>query len=644
MSIHQSHATLFPAAMPVPVSTAGNTSTTNNTSGIPQLHSRAVGSHARSFGFDWDKRTEQHRYRRELGLPDIHAAIINDDWDTALELVCPEDLGLLWIPPTSHHSSPTWANTLFSKDKTKQQFAIIDMATEKVGTTTVGADVVAYGANLLTLSLLIPCPKVFRDKVFQMAAEQNSSYLHLPDGSGRTPLWIAVDKGDVDAVKFLLNAGVSSLSPCPFASEGNQGVPLAWAANKCNNEIFALCLEKPLDEYFARPFYYLKEDSLQLQRWAKNKDEADIAWLADRFPQLRQVLFTSPNATGATIYHRYLLGDEQCKNFVRSAGAKRFSGREFCPNYFVGTDPGLGPSITILSLHARKTSPSAFINCLKTADIFMRNLRRDSSFYTPAEVMYFRSISDFIRNRSIGGVVELIPYLNSKEFVSLLLSEFIGRLQRSDLADYRTFVNALWPFLTDRDKLKIFAHSATRNDGRSEFVLGKMDCSLDEDTLKSMIKIAAKYGNRTAFEYACERSSEIGNLLEVLHGWNPNWYAEEARILAKNALAVGSTSWFFRLVQAGLNVDSIIADQGEICLPILSDRDPEGLPTRLAYFEDYFGESHHSFEESAPDLDGLPARLAAHGFFITDQMIARATTEAGKQALRKLQYKDSSTQ
>ena len=167
----------------------------------------------------------------------------------------------------------------------------------------------------------------------------------------------------------------------------------------------------------------------------------------------------------------------------------------------------------------------------------MRNLRRDSSFYNPAEVMYFRSISDFIRNRSIGGVVELIPYLNSKEFVSLLLSEFIGRLQRSDLADYRTFVNALWPFLTDRDKLKIFAHSATRNDGRSEFVLGKMDCSLDEDTLNSMIKIAAKYGNLTAFEYACERSSEIGNLLEGLHGRNPNWYAEEARILAKNALA-----------------------------------------------------------------------------------------------------------
>ena len=151
MSIHQSYAALSPAPTPVPVSTAGNTSTTNNTSGIPQLHSRAVGTHARSFGFDWDKRTEQHRYRRELGLPDIHAAIINDDWDTALELVCPEDLGLLWIPPTSHHSSPTWANTLFSKDETKQQFAIIDMATEKVGTTTVGADVVAYGANLLTI-------------------------------------------------------------------------------------------------------------------------------------------------------------------------------------------------------------------------------------------------------------------------------------------------------------------------------------------------------------------------------------------------------------------------------------------------------------------------------------------------------------
>lgn len=188
MSIHQSHATFSPIATPVPVSTAGNTITKKSTCVTPQLHSRAVGTHARSLGFDWNKRTEQHRYRRELGLPDIHAAIINDDWDTALELVCPADLGLVWIPPTSHHSSASWANTLFSKDETKQQFGIIYMAAKKVSTTTIGEDVVAYGANLLTLSLLITCPKVFRHKVFQMAAEQNSSYLHLPDGSGRTPL------------------------------------------------------------------------------------------------------------------------------------------------------------------------------------------------------------------------------------------------------------------------------------------------------------------------------------------------------------------------------------------------------------------------------------------------------------------------
>jgi hypothetical protein len=229
--------------------------------------------------------------------------------------------------------------------------------------------------------------------------------------------------------------------------------------------------------------------------------------------------------------------------------------------------------------------------------------------------MYFRNIREFIRNRSTEEVVEIIPYLDSKEFVSLLLSEFIGRLRRSDLADYRTLINALWPFLTEGDKLRIFESSATKNDGRTELVLSMLDCSLNEKTLNNMINIAAQHGNRTAFEYACERSSKVGGILVGLKK-APDYHDGEARLLVKQAIAVGSAKWFFQLVQSGMDLDPMIEENGEICLPMLSDCDPEGLP----------------------------ARLASHGFHITDQMIARATTEAGKQALRKLQHKDSSTQ
>ena len=76
----------------------------------PVVHSRPAGWHAKSFGFDWNKRSDQHKYLIKSGLPEVHAAIVNDDWDLALELICPEDFGLLWLPPASqspHKNSST---------------------------------------------------------------------------------------------------------------------------------------------------------------------------------------------------------------------------------------------------------------------------------------------------------------------------------------------------------------------------------------------------------------------------------------------------------------------------------------------------------------------------------------------------------
>jgi hypothetical protein len=621
---------------------------------LPQVRSRPVGEHARAAGFTWTQRAEQHRYRRELGLPEIHAAIINEDWETALELVCAEDLGLQWLPPSSHRSAPSWTTQLFSKSATNLQSTIVDIAIDKVSATSVGTEVVAYGANLITLTLLIPCPKAFRDKVFQLAASENSPYLHLPDGSGRTPLWIAIDRNDIDAVKFLLEAGASPNYVCPFASEGKNGLPLAWAATKSNNEVFALCLEKVLETYEISPWYSLELDPLRLQLWTKNKDEVEVLWLANKFPQLRRILLSLPDASGTSHLHKSLLGTSQAGTSEIYILAGQSYKKSFFFNPLVGTDPQLGPSTIPLMIAAYSARTKDFMALSSQARIIQATMPSTESSKTQMAVMFNKSIYAFTRYRSAQDLTEFILYIAKVNWHPTILKSIFDRLQNAEFDQYRSIVKALWPILKDEHKLEIFANSATRNDGRTEFVLDKMDCSLDEITLQMMIDIAAEHGNLTAFEYACERSVKIG---EILGGMpkNPHWYDEQAWKLARQAITVRSTEWFSHLVKANLDVDPIIADHSEICLPMLADIDPDNLPFRLDSFAYFWGDDSHattpwvdddldSSKKMPPNMNGLSRRLASLGIHITDQMIARATTEDGKQALRKLQLTGSSAQ
>jgi hypothetical protein len=84
---------------------------------------------------------------------------MNDDWDLALELICPEDLGLHWFPPASQRppkqnnaglDAPNWALELESHDKAVRNKAILNMALYANTITSTG-DNCLYGANLLTL-------------------------------------------------------------------------------------------------------------------------------------------------------------------------------------------------------------------------------------------------------------------------------------------------------------------------------------------------------------------------------------------------------------------------------------------------------------------------------------------------------------
>ena len=139
--------------------------TTSTTTVSPQSSpsvSRPVGWHANELRLDWHKRKDHHTYLAKTGLPEVHAAVVNDDWETAASMLIPEDIGLIWLPPASqrppsvrsgHDNSSEWAGQLMSKDPDKQRNAIIKMAEGSTWRTTLPGTGSLYGANLITLCI-----------------------------------------------------------------------------------------------------------------------------------------------------------------------------------------------------------------------------------------------------------------------------------------------------------------------------------------------------------------------------------------------------------------------------------------------------------------------------------------------------------
>ena len=220
--------------------------TSSNQASPPAIRSRPAGWHAKSFGFDWNKCSDQHKYLVSSGLPEVHAAIVNDDWDLALELICSKDFGLLWLPPASQSTSKestsdldasNWTVELLSQNESIRINAILQMALHNTFVTRIGDDCL-YGANLLNLCLLKPARPDVLQYVITLAAKQAPQYLNLPDAIGRTPLWIAIENHDKASIQRLLKAGANPLQACKFSEQGEPKSPLYLAANYPDKAIF----------------------------------------------------------------------------------------------------------------------------------------------------------------------------------------------------------------------------------------------------------------------------------------------------------------------------------------------------------------------------------------------------------------------
>jgi hypothetical protein len=561
---------------------AARGSISSNDQQLSKTHSRNVGEHARLLGYDWNKRADQHKYRTGQGLPEVHAAIINEDWDTALELMGPDDLGLMWLPPSSqrapskgadNHSS-RWASVLPTTDPDKQQQAIIEMASDRVSTTTLDTNVIAYGANLLTLALLKPARQDVQEKIFQMALKHQSPYLRLPDGSGRTPLWLAVDKGNLACVETILKSGVIATEPCIFPGAGVNEHPLVLAATQGGREIFALCLESVFGEFECGNHYPLEVDHLQIRHWVQRSSEEDVRWLAEKFPHLRHILFSWPDKTGTSLLFRAIrsgsldeIGD------LRTSKAQLVEGF-FCLNPLIPTDPRIGPSITPLML-AATTAPVAFYNALlQEAKDYPYSLEE----FSGQRVSMNETTRRFIVYRSAEDIAQFISEHGVNKDVGKILTNTLNEVISSK---YRDIIKAIWPMLDSSEKLKIFSHTAEKDDGRTEFVLGLLDISLDEDTLEEMMRRSATHQNPTAFEYAVERSLSVGKILSDLSTSPQSMKTQESGAwLAYFALRAGSLKRFDALIKAGLDFQRLESNFFYV-LPRLADLDPDGLSNRL---------------------------------------------------------------
>ena len=213
---------------PITVTSASSSSSSQIPS--PTLSARPAGWHAKSFGFDWNKRANQHKYLVKTGLPKVHAAIMNDDWDLALELICPEDFGLNWLPSTSKSpqknsrmdlEASRWPVTLLSQNQDARKHAIMNMAIQTCNATSIGNKSL-YGTNLLTLCLLKPA----LDKL--IAAGLQLLDVILTDPNYISQLADLDPQGFAEKTKGLENK-IHSLVNSTKTAAGNQAVNVLFA-------------------------------------------------------------------------------------------------------------------------------------------------------------------------------------------------------------------------------------------------------------------------------------------------------------------------------------------------------------------------------------------------------------------------------
>ncbi|CAM8624240.1 Ankyrin repeat [Oxalobacteraceae bacterium] len=590
--------------------------TSSNQTPSPALRTRPAGWHAKSFGFDWNLRADQHKYLVKSGLPEVHAAIMNDDWDLALELICPEDLGLHWLPPASQRPSksnnasldtPNWALELESQDKAIRNNAILNMAIYANTITSTG-DNCLYGANLLTLCLLKPARPDVMQHVISLAKTQAPHYLNLPDAIGRTPLWVAIENQDQASVQLLLKAGANPLQDCEFSAEGEPKSPLSFAAKYANKEFFRDLVRAMIDHVKDFTPYDFNKDPLFIRRWAAGHSSKDVMWLADQLEVIRGPLLCCKDLSGTSYFYRSVIDGSLDKKITID--------NEDLIEWLKTLDISSGSYYELESspLYAA-ASVTSIPTYLKLADFLLEKLNENPEENNSEE--FTREIyENFLLSRTAEEIDLFLdkyskdsPEMDEDDKLEqkneLMQSQYNLLLRNQhtlDFDNYARLVKSVWPFISDKQKNTLFLDAATRADDRMDLVFGMLDCALNIKTVESILQRAASIGNARAFEFAADRSFKMGEVLESLKAGNDVGHG-----MLYWALTAGSLKWVNKLINAGFDLQAAIYRHPALIIA-LADLDPQGL---------------------AKKLKGLDYK-------IIPRMIEQAMTEEGKQALKAL--------
>ena len=582
----------------------------------PALRTRPTGWHAKSFGFDWNKRADQHKYLVKSGLPEVHAAIINDDWDLALELICPGDFGLLWLPPASQRppkndrtdlDASSWTVDLLSQNKNIKKIAIMEMAMHYSYITSIG-DNCLYGANLLTLCLLKPARPDVIQHVITLAKTQAPHYLNLPDAVGRTPLWVAIENQDQASVQLLLKAGANPLQDCEFSEEGESKSPLSFAAKYANKEIFRDLVCALIDQGKDFTPYDFDEDPLYIKRWALNHSSKDVLWLADQLEVARGPLLCCNDISGTSYFYRSVINGSLDK--ILASDNKDLI--EWLKTLDIS--PGSYYELKSSPLFAA-ASVGSIPTYIKLADFLLEKLDENPK-ENNSENFTREVYENFLLSRTAEEIDLFLDHYSAdssemdeeeklEQKNTLMQNQYKVLLTNQHTLSFNNYarvVKSVWPFISDKQKNTLFLDAATRSDERMDLVFGMLDCALNVSTVEGILQRAASIRNTRAFEFAADRSFKMGEVLESLMAGNDVGHG-----MFYWALTAGSLKWVEKLIAAGLKLQNIISSS-ESYISILADLDPQGL---------------------AKNLKGLENK-------ITPRMIDHASTEAGKQALTAL--------